>query len=368
MRIAQIAPLYETVPPLAYGGTERVVAGLCNQLVYRGHHVELFAAQGSATAADLTEVVDAPLRTTMTANQLIDVAPHLHLKMLADIFRRADEFDVIHSHVDVWTMPFVATCETPVITTMHGRLDIEAISEVLPLYPDASLVSISHAQQSPTHDLGVNWAGTVYNGLDLSRYRSQATSDQGYLAFVGRITPEKRPDWAVEVATKTGLPLRVAAKVDPLHVDYWTDYIRPLFAKHDVEFLGEISEVDKPSFYANARATLFPIDWPEPFGLVMIESIASGTPVIALENGAVPEIITDGRSGFICADVDEMTAAVGRIDEILPENCRAESERFSARSMTDGYLDIYRREIARTSVARIGATEMLPQLQASASM
>ena len=221
----------------------------------------------------------------------------------------------MHAHTDIWTLPFADSCSVPTVVTMHGRLDLDVVRTVLPMYPDTPLVSISDHQRRAVADLPLRWMATCPNGLDLSAYFAEpSTCPTGdYLAFVGRITPEKRPDWAVEVAVRAGRPLRVAAKVDPLDVDYWHEQIEPLFAAYDVDFVGEIGEADKPAFFGGAAATLFPIDWPEPFGLVMIESLASGTPVIALRNGSVPEVLSDGQSGFVCDSLDEMVDAVERL-------------------------------------------------------
>jgi glycosyltransferase involved in cell wall biosynthesis len=235
---------------------------------------------------------------------------------------------------------------------MHGRHDDDAARGTLALHPDAPLVSISNHQRLAVADLPLRWMATCPNGLELSSYIAPPASPGGdYLAFVGRITPEKRPDLAVEVARRSGRPLRVAAKIDPMDVDYWENEIRPLFRSADVEFLGEIGEVDKPSFFGQAAATLFPIDWPEPFGLVMIESLASGTPVVAMRRGSVPEVLTDGKSGFVCDSVDEMVEALDHLDQLRPDACRREAERFSASAMTDGYLDVYARLVGSPIVA-----------------
>lgn len=346
LRIALVAPLYETVPPTAYGGTERVIAGLADGLVAAGHDVTLFAAAGSRTRARLEAMAPAPLRTTMTRQELIELAPHLHLRMLAEVYQRADEFDIVHSHADIWTLPFVQMAPVPTVITMHGRLDLDTVQRVVEHYPDTPLVSISDSQREPLSSFPTNWAATCYNGLDLSSYMREPRTGGDYLAFVGRLTAEKRPDWAVEIARRAGLPLRVAAKVDPLDVEYYQDEIAPLFEANDVEFIGEISEHEKPAFFAGARALLFPIDWPEPFGLVMIESMAAGTPVIALRRGSVPEVIRHGVSGFICDNLDEMVDAVARVDDLTPEQCRQEARRFDAAAMTDRYLDAYRSVIA----------------------
>ena len=343
MRIALVSPLYESVPPVTYGGTERVIGALANELAARGHDVTLFAAGGSDTDATLVAASPAPLRQTMTRAELEQVAPHLHMKMLADVYQDApDRFDIVHAHTDIWTLPFASSSTVPTVVTMHGRLDLDVVRAVLPRYAGTAFVSISDDQRRPVADLPVRWVATCPNGLELDNYFAAprpASSD--YLAFVGRITPEKRPDWAVEVARRAGRPLRVAAKIDPLDVDYWHTVIEPLFRSSDIEFVGEIGEAEKPEFFAGAAATLFPIDWPEPFGLVMIESLASGTPVVALRNGSVPEVLRHGKSGFVCDSLDEMVEAVAHVDSIAPEACRREARRFTAPVMTDNYLAVY---------------------------
>lgn len=356
MRIALIAPLYEAVPPPLYGGTERVIAALADELCRTGHHVTLFAAAGSDTRAELVECASAPLRMSMSRVELEQIAPHQHLKMLRDVYARADDFDIIHSHTDIWTLPFMEMTNTPTLITMHGRLDLDSVRRVFPMYPHAPLASISDSQRLALDDLDVNWIATCYNGLDLRTYGGHDIRSHEYLAFVGRITPEKRPDWAIEVARRTGWPLKIAAKVDPLDQDYWTDVIEPLVdAEPLVTFLGEIGEDEKPAFFAGAAATLFPIDWPEPFGLVMIESLAAGTPVIAMTDGSVPEILAHEQTGFMCESVDEMVAAVGRITTISRDDCAIAAQRFSASAMATQYLaayaDVIRRSKRRTSSA-----------------
>ena len=340
MRIAQVAPLYENVPPSGYGGTERVIAGLCEGLVAAGHDVTLFATGRSRTSARLESFVEAPLRERMDAEELAEVSPHLHLRMLADIYGRSDEFDVIHAHTDVWTLPFAELADTPTVITMHGRLDTPH-ARALSLYPGAAVVSISDHQRLPLEACPVDWLATIPNGLDLCAYQRQERGDGRYLAFVGRLCPEKRPDLAVEIAAATGRPLRVAAKVDPFDEEYFDDQIAPLFEAHDVDFVGELGEADKPAFYAGAAATLFPSDWPEPFGLVMIESLAAGTPVIALHRGSVPEVLVDGVCGFVCDDAEAMVAAVGRLDEIEPSACRRRADDFSVATMCRRYQRAY---------------------------
>jgi len=340
MRIAQVAPLYEAVPPGAYGGTERVIATLCDGLVARGHEVTLFAPETSETSAKL-EAYGLPLRERLSREELVDLAPHLHLQMLAELYRRHDEFDLVHSHLDIWTMPFTAICSIPTVLTMHGRLDLDFLRDLLPRYASVPLVSISDDQRRAVADLGLTWAATVYNGLDFAAYDVPHDPD-GYLGFVGRIAEEKGPVAAIEIARRSGLPLRMAAKVDPLDEDYYEQEVKPQMGP-DVDFVGEIEESAKPAFYAGARATIFPSDWPEPFGLVMIESLAAGTPVIALRRGSVPEVIEDGVTGFICDDVEGMVRATERIGEIDPEECRRHAARFSEEAMCRGYERVYER-------------------------
>ena len=340
LRIAQVAPLYEAVPPGAYGGTERIIATLCDGLVAQGHDVTLFGPATSMTDAKL-QAFEKPLRERFSAEEMGNVAPHLHQEMLAEVSWRSGEFDVIHSHLDLLALPFTRLIATPTVLTLHGRLDLDFVRELLPRYGSVPLVSISNDQRRAVEDLDLTWAATVYNGLDLSRYNEVPHDSDGYLGFVGRIAEEKGPLAAIEVSRRTGVPLRMAAKVDPTDVAYYEEDVAPQMGS-GVDFVGEITEDEKPAFYAGARATLFPSDWPEPFGLVMIESLAAGTPVVALRRGSVPEVIEDGVTGFICDDVDEMADAVGRIGQIDPEACRRGAERFTAERMCRGYVDVYR--------------------------
>ena len=349
LRIAQVAPLYETVPPTGYGGTERVVAALCDELVDRGHHVTLFASGGSRTDARLVAATSAPLRSRMSKTELEEVAPHLHLRMFADLYARGHEFDIIHAHTDLWTLPFVHFPSTPTVMTLHGRLDLASVQRVLPLYPEVPLVSISHSQREPLAGCAVTWAGTVPNGLRYDGYFDVPRGAGDYLAFVGRLTPEKRPDLAVEIARRTGLPLRVAAKVDPVDATYYEEVIEPLFRANRVDFIGEIGEADKPAFFAGALATVMPIDWPEPFGLVFVESLAAGTPVITMRRGAAGEVVEHGVSGFVCDSIDEMVSAVSLAETIDPAACRRRAHRFDATAMADGYLRVYRSVMAMAS-------------------
>jgi glycosyltransferase involved in cell wall biosynthesis len=354
LRIAQVAPLYEAVPPGKYGETERVIATLCDGLVAQGHEVTLFGPETSETAAHLV-AFEKPLRERFTADQMAGVAPHLHLEMIAELAARSGEFDVIHSHLDLLALPFTRLVSTPTVLTLHGRLDLDFVRELLPRYGSVPLVSISRDQRRAVDDLALTWAATVHNGLELGHYGEVPHDADGYLAFVGRIAEEKGPLMAIEVAQRAGLPLRMAAKVDPTDVRYYEDEVLPHMGPH-VDFVGEITEDQKPAFLAGARATLFPSDWPEPFGLVMIESLAAGTPVIALRRGSVPEVVEHGVTGFVCDDVDEMTDAVARVGEIDPDACRRGAARFTAERMCRGYVDVYR------SLVRDRVPQTLPAL------
>ncbi|MEO5722972.1 MAG: glycosyltransferase family 4 protein [Ilumatobacteraceae bacterium] len=343
MRIAQVAPLYEPVPPPRYGGTERVIAALCNGLVAAGHDVTLFAAATSDTAATLHPSGPQPLRSRMSREEMLEIAPHLHLKLLSDVYSRAGDFDVIHAHLDLLAMPFVSLVDTPTVLTLHGRLDTDVAQRVMPLYPDVPLVSISDFQRQPFSGVRLNWVGTVPNGLDLDAYQRAERTGDGYLAFVGRINHEKRPDMAIEIAVRNRRQLKIAAKVDPFDVEYYQHKIQPLLEHPLVDFLGEIGEEAKPDFFAGAAATLFPSDWPEPFGLVMIESMAAGTPVIALRRGSIPEVLVHGVTGFICDTFEEMAESVRHIDDIDPAACRAHALNFTGSEMSRRYMQVYRR-------------------------
>ena len=336
MKIAQISPLYEAVPPRFYGGTERVVAHLCDALVDLGHDVTLFSSAEAATKARLAPVRDqairldpAPLKSDLAA----------HLAMLHEVRRRAEEFDVLHFHTDMLHFPLFEEMASRTLTTLHGRLDIKDLNEVYRRWPQFGLVSISDSQRAPL--ASANWAGTVLHGMraDLYRFREKP---QGYLAFLGRISPEKGPDRAIAIARQLGMPLRIAAKVDAADAAYFRDEIEPLLDDPLIEFLGEIGGEAKSGFLGGAKALLFPIDWPEPFGLVMIEAMACGTPVVAYRCGSVPEVIEQGLTGFIVETEDQAVAAVRRIAEIDRRAVRARFElRFSANAMARRYLALY---------------------------
>jgi len=338
MRIAQVSPLYEAVPPKLYGGTERVVAHLCDALVELGHEVTLFASAEAQTLARLAPVRDQAIRLD-PAPLKSDLAAHLF--QLAEVRRRADEFDVIHFHTDMVHFPFFEEIAHRTVTTLHGRLDMKDLPEVYRTWPQYPLVSISNDQRRPLPF--ANWAATVHHGLDQTLYVPSFEAG-GYLAFLGRISPEKRPDRAIAIASRTGRPLKIAAKVDAADRVYFDEKIEPLLHNPLVEFIGEIGDAQKSAFLGGAQALLFPIDWPEPFGLVMIEAMACGTPVIAYDCGSVREVVEDGLTGFIVRDEAEACAAVARLHTLDRAAIRRRfEERFSAHAMARRYLDLYAR-------------------------
>jgi glycosyltransferase involved in cell wall biosynthesis len=338
MKIAQIAPLYECVPPRLYGGTERIVSYLTEELVRQGHDVTLFASGDSRTAAKLVACCERALRLDRT---VLDPLPY-HMIMLEELRRRAAEFDVLHFHIDYLHLPLVRQLAKPALTTLHGRLDLPDLPTLYRTFPDLPLVSISAAQRLPLP--WVNWVGTVHHGLAPDLLPFQPNAHGGYLAFLGRISPEKRPDRAIQIAARAGLPLKIAAKVDKVDQAYWEEAIKPMVEAYPaIEFIGEIGEAAKADFLGDARALLFPIDWPEPFGLVMIEAMSCGTPVIALRCGSVPEIVEHGVSGFIVDDVAEAVRAIERLDTLDRHEVRGCFERrFTVERMAGEYLDIYR--------------------------
>ncbi len=342
MRIAQIAPLAEAVPPKLYGGTERVVSYLTEELVELGHDVTLFASGDSVTKAELDAVWPLALRLDPTIR---DWSAPLAL-LLERVRERADEFDVLHFHLDYWPASLFARHSIPFVTTLHGRLDLPELRPVYAALPPMNIVSISESQRRPLKE--ANYVGTVLHGLPAQLLTPQPVTPS-YLAFLGRICPEKRPDRAIRIARAAGIPLRIAAKIDRVDAEYFTSVIKPMIAEGGVELVGEINEAEKSAFLGGAKALLMPIDWPEPFGLVMIEAMACGTPVIAYNHGSVPEIIDDGVTGFIVEDEISAVAAARRISSLSRATVRATfEERFTARRMAEDYLSIYR----KVSVAR----------------
>jgi len=343
MRIAQVAPLYESVPPKNYGGTERIVSYLTEELVRQGHDVTLFASGDSVTKARLVAVSRRSLRMNKYCT---DQMAH-HVLMLEQVSQHAHEFDVIHFHIDYLHFPLSRRASIPHVTTLHGRLDLPDLVPLYEQFRDMPILSISNAQREPLP--WANWQGTVYHGLpeDLFRFRPKP---ENYLAFLGRISPEKRVDRAIEIAKRTGIPLKVAAKVDPVDKDYFDREIEPLLRNSAVNYVGEISDEEKDQFLGNAYALLFPIDWPEPFGLVMIEAMACGTPVIAYDGGAVSEVIEEGRTGFIVKGLEDATEAVRRVPELSRAYCREVFEkRFTAVRMASNYLQMYEHVIRQNS-------------------
>jgi glycosyltransferase involved in cell wall biosynthesis len=336
MRIAQVAPLYERVPPLLYGGTERVVSYLTEELVRLGHQVTLFASGDSLTQARLSAPCAHALRLDPSCRDAL--APHV--RMLGQVYRRANEFDIIHCHTDYLGLPLAGMSAAPTLITLHGRLDIPEIAPLFADYPEVPLVSISDAQR--IHLPRASWIATVHHGLPPLMF-SFSTSPGKYLLFLGRISPEKRPDSAIRIAREVGIPLRIAAKVDAVDRAYFDATIRPMLDDPLIEFLGEVDDARKAELLAGALALLFPVDWPEPFGLVMIEALACGTPVIARRRGSVPEILRDGVTGFIRETDAEMAAVVARGAALDRGACRAEFERrFSVEVMAEKYLRVYR--------------------------
>jgi len=351
MRIAQIAPLYESVPPKLYGGTERVVSYLTEELVQRGHDVSLFASGDSVTSAKLVPTGETALRLNPSVR---DASPY-HMAMLEKVVQHAREFDVLHFHTEFIHFPVVREFRQRTVTTLHGRADLPDQPIAYETFNDAPLVAISHDQrmQSP----GWNWAGTVHNGLPQDLLKFNSAGRDGYLAFLGRISPEKGPETAIEIATKAGLPLKIAAKIDTVDRPYWEAEVEPLIAaNHDIEYVGEITETQKAEFLGHARALVFPIKWPEPFGLVMIESFACGTPAIAFNSGSVAEVIDDGVTGYVVDDVASAVEAIGRLGVLDRAAVRRRFERrFTAAHMADGYERVYRNLIERNSQLRVVA-------------
>jgi glycosyltransferase involved in cell wall biosynthesis len=345
MRIAQIAPLTESVPPRTYGGTERVVSYLTEELMAMGHDVTLFASGDSITSAKLEAVWPCALRFDATLRDTI--APHMLL--MEKVYQRAHEFDVLHCHLDYWPFSLLSRQPTPYLTTLHGRLDLPELMRIYDCFADVPLVSISDAQRHPLPRS--NFIGTVYHGMppDLLTPR---VMPRAYLAFLGRICPEKSPDRAIRIARAAGMKLKIAAKVDRVDREYFETTIRPLIDGDQIEMIGEIGDAEKPDFLSGAKALLLPIDWPEPFGLVMIEAMACGTPTIAFPAGSVPEVIDHGVTGFIVRDERAAVAAVSGLDRLSSSAIRDRFEkRFTARRMAEDYVALYRRMAVKSRPA-----------------
>lgn len=347
MKIAQIPPLYEAVPPRLYGGTERVVAQLCEALVDLGHDVTLFASADAETRAKLVTVRDqairlddAPLKSDLAA----------HMTMLSEVRQRRDQFDIIHFHTDMLHFPFFEDMAHRTVTTLHGRLDLKDLPPVYHRWSKFPLISISDAQR--VHLPFASWVGTVYHGMQADVSSWFRPRSDGYLAFLGRMSPEKGPDRAIEIAKRLGMPLKMAAKVDPADSAYFQERIAPLLDHPLIEFIGEIGDAQKPAFLGGAAALLFPIQWPEPFGLVMIEAMACGTPVVAFGCGSAPEVVDEGVTGYIVDDEDAAVAAVRMIENLDRREVRRRFDRrFSATAMARGYLDVYADRLAKAPYA-----------------
>lgn len=335
MRIAQVAPLYESVPPKLYGGTERVVSYLTEELMHMGHDVVLYASGDSKTRARLRPVCPRSLRLEPGSK---DTLAH-HILMLEQVRQDAHEFDIIHYHIDYLHYPLSRRMKTRHVTTLHGRLDLPDLAPLYVEFRDMPVVSISDAQREPLP--WAKWMTTVHHGLPGDLYRFRPRPD-GYFAFLGRISPEKRVDFAIEIARRAGCQIKIAAKLDMVDRAYFDQSVRPLLDFPEVEYVGEIGEGEKEEFLGGAKALLFPVDWPEPFGLVMIEALACGTPVIAFRRGSVEEVLSDGETGFICGTVEEATRAVERVGSLNRVRCREVfEERFSASRMARDYIAVY---------------------------
>ena len=335
MRIAQVAPLFESVPPALYGGTERVVAHLTNELVSLGHEVTLFASGESRTRAELVPMCTRPLRLDPTCRDHVAC----HVLMIERVASQADRFDVVHFHTGSIHLPLFRRLDVAHVTTMHGRLDLPELRPLYREFSEAPHVSISDAQREFLPD--ANWIGTVHHGFPRELFRFYPQPGE-YLSFLGRISPEKRVDRAIAIATALGCRLKIAAKIDNADAAYFHQAVEPLLDHPLVEYIGEIGDDDKNEFLGRARALLFPIDWPEPFGLVMIEALACGTPVVAFRGGSVDEVIDHGSTGFVVDSIDPAIAATRQVDRLDRRQCRRVFERrFTARRMAEQYVDIY---------------------------
>ena len=342
MKIAQLSPLWESVPPKLYGGTERIVSYITEELVRQGHDVTLFASGDSRTAAELNACCAKALRLNDTP--IVNRDAPLILMLERALGAASEEFDIIHSHLDFLSFPMSRRSHAPVVTTLHGRLDLPELLPIFDEYAEMPVISISDAQRKPLP--GANWAGTVYHGIPKDLYSLHERSGS-YLAFLGRISPEKCPDHAIEIAKRVGMPLRIAAKVDPADQAYFKQKIERLLDHPLIEYVGEINDAEKNDFLGDAAALVCPYDWPEPFGLVLIEAMACGTPVLAYRQGSIPEIIDHGVTGYICDNINELAQAVAGIPLIDRKQCREIFERrFTVERMVRDYLALYERVAA----------------------
>ena len=337
MHIALLSPLFESVPPKLYGGTERVIYNLCNGL--KALHVDttIFASADSSIDSKIIPVVDQAFR--LRTEPVHDLYSY-NMRMLALVAKHADEFNVIHNHHDYWMLPLSEMVKTPLITTLHGRLDIPDAPAAISSFPKSKFVSISNSQREPLKN--IPWLSTIYHGIDVDNFVFQPKPGK-YLAFLGRVSPEKKPEWAIYIAKKAGIPLKIAAKIEPgLGTEYYDEFVKPHVDGKFIEYVGEISENEKSEFLGNALAMLFPIDWPEPFGLVTIEALACGTPVLTRPVGSMPELMSDGITGFMDLDIDRLADLVPAVSKLDRAKCRAwVEEGFSLKRMAKDYLDAY---------------------------
>jgi glycosyltransferase involved in cell wall biosynthesis len=341
MRIAQVAPLIESVPPKHYGGTERIVSYLTEELVRAGHEVTLFGSGDSVTNARLI----APTRRALRKNERCKDPIAREVILIDHVVEHAAEFDVIHFHTGYLHFAISRYLSVPHVTTLHGRLDIPDLVPLYQRFPDVPVISISNAQRTPLP--WANWQATIYHGLPEDLFQFCAQSGD-YLAFLGRISPEKGVERAIEIAKRVDMPLKIAAKVDRADRRYFKRVVEPLLSDPHIEWVGEITDPQKNEFLGNAHALLFPIDWPEPFGLVMIEAMACGTPVIAYERGSVPEVMENGVTGFVVAELEEAVEATRRIHDVSRARCReAFEERFTVTRMANDYINVYERMLRR---------------------
>lgn len=341
MRIAQLAPLWETVPPRTYGGTELVVHILCEEMTKMGHEVTLFATGDSKTSADLVPIIEAPMRQLGVKNPV-----YFELQAIASVMERAEDFDIIHNHLGVQFLPFLEMLNIPVVTTLHGAFTQKEDIEFFNKYKAQPFISISDSQRVGASNL--NYVSTVYNGIQVERYDFQQEPDKEnpYLCFLGRISPEKGAHHAIRLAKETGWKLIMAGKIDAADIDYYENEIKDLIDGHQIIFIGEVAHKAKNELLKNAVATIHAVTWPEPFGLVMAESMACGTPVLALNCGSIPEVIAHGKTGFVENNIEALIERVKEIESIDRKQCRERVEKhFSAQKMAQGYLDAYQKLI-----------------------
>jgi glycosyltransferase involved in cell wall biosynthesis len=362
IRVAMVSPLFESVPPRLYGGTERVIDNLCRGFESSEIEVVLFASGDSKVNCELVPVIDEALRLK---NPPVNDPVAYNWKLLSSVARRADEFDIIHNHHDYWMLPLTAMTQTPVVTTLHGRMDLPDQSEAFASFPNSYYISISDSQREPMPQL--RWLKTIHHGINVDDFKFYEKPGK-YLAFLGRINVEKRPEWAIEMAYRSGVPLKIAAKIEgPASQEYFDSKIKPHVDGKFIEYVGEISESEKSDFLGNALALTFPIDWPEPFGLVVVEALACGTPVLARPCGAMPELLKDGTTGYVNSNIQLLADHVQDIPKLSRATCRAWiQERFSLQRMTEDYIDVYRHVVAQRTRSNLNRWNFLYPVERTA--